>query len=66
MTQTPTAAIIGAGISGLTAGKNLAGITYDCFEASDRIGGNWAQESNGHRRTSRRLSCSRRPTSRAT
>jgi len=50
-TSTPTAAIIGAGISGLTAGKNLAdaGISYDCFEASDRIGGNWAfRNPNGH------------------
>lgn len=49
--QTPTAAIIGAGISGLTAGKNLAdaGISYDCFEMSDRIGGNWAfRNPNGH------------------
>jgi cation diffusion facilitator CzcD-associated flavoprotein CzcO len=36
--------IIGAGVSGLRAGKSLtdAGIDYTCFEASDRIGGNWA------------------------
>jgi cation diffusion facilitator CzcD-associated flavoprotein CzcO len=40
----PRTAIIGAGISGLTAGKMLAdyGIPYTCFEASDRVGGNWA------------------------
>ena len=40
----PRTCIIGAGISGLTAGKMLTdyGIAYDCFETSDRIGGNWA------------------------
>ena len=47
-----SAAVVGvAGISGLTAGKNLAdaGIEYDCFETSDRIGGNWAfGNPNGH------------------
>ncbi|WP_349270364.1 monooxygenase [Mycolicibacterium parafortuitum] len=51
MSTSPTAAIIGAGISGLTTGKNLAdaGIDYDCFESSDRIGGNWAfRNPNGH------------------
>jgi cation diffusion facilitator CzcD-associated flavoprotein CzcO len=39
----PTTCIIGAGISGLTAGKALAdrGLPYTCFEASDDIGGNW-------------------------
>lgn len=44
MPSTPSAAIIGAGISGLTTAKNLkdAGVEYDCFEASDRVGGNWA------------------------
>lgn len=47
----PTACIIGAGISGLTAGKMLSDydIPYECFEASDRIGGNWAfGNPNGH------------------
>jgi cation diffusion facilitator CzcD-associated flavoprotein CzcO len=36
--------VIGAGISGLTAGKAIAdvGVPYTCFETSDRIGGNWA------------------------
>jgi cation diffusion facilitator CzcD-associated flavoprotein CzcO len=49
--QRPTTAIIGAGISGLAAGKNLGdyGIPYTCFEASDRVGGNWAfGNPNGH------------------
>ncbi|OBF99524.1 flavin-containing monooxygenase [Mycolicibacter sinensis] len=47
----PRTAIIGAGISGLTAGKMLAdyAIDYTCFESSDRIGGNWAfGNPNGH------------------
>lgn len=46
-----TAAVIGAGISGLTSGKMLAdyGVDYTCFESSDRIGGNWAfGNPNGH------------------
>ena len=44
MTPTPTVAVIGAGISGLTTLKMLEdyGIEAVCFEASDRIGGNWA------------------------
>ena len=44
-------AIIGAGISGLTAGKMLSdyGVDYTCYESSDRIGGNWAfGNPNGH------------------
>ena len=43
MADQPTIAVIGAGISGLTAGKALGdrGISYSCFEASDDIGGNW-------------------------
>ncbi len=47
----PRTAVIGAGISGLTAGKMLSdyGIPYTTFEASDRIGGNWAfGNPNGH------------------
>ncbi|NMO03029.1 NAD(P)-binding domain-containing protein [Gordonia sp. TBRC 11910] len=47
----PSTAIIGAGISGLTAGKMLNdyGVPYVCFESSDRIGGNWAfGNPNGH------------------
>src|SRR5256714_1733940 len=39
----PTACVIGAGSSGIAAAKKLndAGIPFDCFEKSDRIGGNW-------------------------
>ena len=47
----PTTAIIGAGISGLTASKMLGDyrVPFTCFEASDRIGGNWAfGNPNGH------------------
>jgi cation diffusion facilitator CzcD-associated flavoprotein CzcO len=47
----PSTAVIGAGISGLTAGKMLGdyGVPYTCFETSDRIGGNWAfGNPNGH------------------
>lgn len=37
-------ALIGAGCSGFTTAKRLrdAGVAFDWFEASDRIGGNWA------------------------
>ena len=44
MNPSPTVAVIGAGISGLTSLKMLCdyGIDVVCFEASDRIGGNWA------------------------
>lgn len=51
MTVQPSTCVIGAGISGLTAGKMLAdyGIPYQCFDSSDRIGGNWAfGNPNGH------------------
>jgi len=43
MAEHPKTCVIGAGISGLTAGKSLGdrGIPYTCFEASDDIGGNW-------------------------
>ena len=47
----PRTAVIGAGISGLTAGKLLDdyGVPYTCFESSDRVGGNWAfGNPNGH------------------
>lgn len=39
----PTACIIGAGSSGIAAAKKLqdAGIPFDVFEKSDRVGGNW-------------------------
>jgi cation diffusion facilitator CzcD-associated flavoprotein CzcO len=39
----PKVCIIGAGCSGFTTAKRLkdAGVPYDCFEASDDVGGNW-------------------------
>jgi dimethylaniline monooxygenase (N-oxide forming) len=39
----PTAAIIGAGSSGIAAAKALheRGVPFTCFEASDRVGGTW-------------------------
>jgi dimethylaniline monooxygenase (N-oxide forming) len=39
----PRACIIGAGSSGIAAAKALheRGIPFDCFETSDRVGGNW-------------------------
>jgi cation diffusion facilitator CzcD-associated flavoprotein CzcO len=42
--KTPSVAIIGAGIAGLTSVKALQdyGIPCTVFEAGDRIGGNWA------------------------
>jgi cation diffusion facilitator CzcD-associated flavoprotein CzcO len=43
MPALPTAAIIGAGSSGIAAAKALKhrGIAFECYEASDRVGGNW-------------------------
>ncbi|MGE2712752.1 flavin-containing monooxygenase [Mycolicibacterium litorale] len=49
--ESPRTAIIGAGISGLTAAKMLKdyGVDHTTFESSDRIGGNWAfGNPNGH------------------
>ncbi|WP_043651142.1 flavin-containing monooxygenase [Nocardia thailandica] len=39
----PRVCVIGAGPSGITAAKRLAvhGIPFDCYEASDEVGGNW-------------------------
>ncbi len=39
----PKTCVIGAGSSGIAACKALheKGVPFDCFEASDRIGGNW-------------------------
>ena len=44
--QLPKVAVIGAGSSGITALKGLVDRGFDatCFEASDRIGGNWVYE----------------------
>jgi dimethylaniline monooxygenase (N-oxide forming) len=50
MTTLPSACVIGAGSSGIAAAKALheRGIPFDCFEKSDRIGGNWVfGNSNG-------------------
>jgi cation diffusion facilitator CzcD-associated flavoprotein CzcO len=43
MAKFPTAAVIGAGSSGIAAAKALheRGIEFDCYEKSDRVGGNW-------------------------
>ena len=46
----PRVAVIGAGCSGIAALKSLAEQDFDvtCYEASDRVGGNWVYEnSNG-------------------
>jgi dimethylaniline monooxygenase (N-oxide forming) len=42
----PRVCVIGAGSSGIAAAKALyeRGIPFDCFEKSDRIGGNWVFE----------------------
>ena len=39
----PSVCVIGAGSSGIAAAKALheRGFAFDCFEASDRVGGNW-------------------------
>jgi dimethylaniline monooxygenase (N-oxide forming) len=41
--DSPRACVIGAGSSGIAAAKALADrdISFDCFEASDKVGGNW-------------------------
>ncbi len=43
MTTLPSVCVIGAGSSGIAAAKALheRGIPFDCFEKSDRVGGNW-------------------------
>ena len=43
MTQLPSACVIGAGSSGIAAVKALhqRGFAVTCYEASDRVGGNW-------------------------
>lgn len=44
--EAPRVCVIGAGSSGITAVKALheRGIPFDCFEKSDRVGGNWVFE----------------------
>jgi cation diffusion facilitator CzcD-associated flavoprotein CzcO len=48
MTALPNACVIGAGSSGIAAAKALyeRGIPFDCFEKSDRVGGNWVFGNN--------------------
>ncbi|HEX5622622.1 MAG TPA: NAD(P)-binding domain-containing protein [Solirubrobacteraceae bacterium] len=43
MASLPSVCVIGAGSSGIAALKALhaGGFSLDCFEASDRVGGNW-------------------------
>jgi hypothetical protein len=43
MSNLPRACVIGAGSSGIAAAKALheRGIPFDCYEKSDRVGGNW-------------------------
>jgi dimethylaniline monooxygenase (N-oxide forming) len=43
MPELPSVCVIGAGSSGIAATKTLheRGILVDCFEKSDRVGGNW-------------------------
>jgi dimethylaniline monooxygenase (N-oxide forming) len=46
MRKLPCACVIGAGSSGIAAAKALheRGVPFDCFELSDRVGGNWVFE----------------------
>ena len=43
MPSLPTVCVIGAGSSGIAAAKALhqRGFDFDCYEKSDRVGGNW-------------------------
>jgi dimethylaniline monooxygenase (N-oxide forming) len=43
VTRLPKVCVIGAGSSGIAAAKALheRGFDFDCFEKSDRVGGNW-------------------------
>jgi dimethylaniline monooxygenase (N-oxide forming) len=43
MSSLPKVCIVGAGSSGIAGAKVLheSGIPFDCFEKSDRVGGNW-------------------------
>src|SRR3954451_959540 len=50
MTPVSSVCVIGAGSSGIAAVKALSqrGIAFDCFEKSDRVGGNWVfRNTNG-------------------
>jgi dimethylaniline monooxygenase (N-oxide forming) len=49
VSRQPRVCVIGAGASGITAGKSLAerGIAFDCLERADRVGGDWVQGGGG-------------------
>jgi cation diffusion facilitator CzcD-associated flavoprotein CzcO len=50
--------VIGAGACGISAAKALhqAGVSFDCYETSDRVGGNWVfKNNNGQSSTYRSL-----------
>jgi dimethylaniline monooxygenase (N-oxide forming) len=50
MPKLPRTAVIGAGSSGIAAAKTLheQGFEFECFEKSDRVGGNWVfKNTNG-------------------
>jgi dimethylaniline monooxygenase (N-oxide forming) len=51
MPPLPTICVIGAGASGIAAAKALheRGFAFDCFEASDRVGGMWVYGGAGGR-----------------
>lgn len=54
----PKVCVIGAGCSGITAAKALheRGFNFDCFEKSDRVGGNWVfKNKNGMSSAYKRL-----------
>jgi hypothetical protein len=58
MSSLPSACVIGAGSSGIAAVKALheRGFDVDCFEKSDRVGGNWVwRNKNGMSATYRSL-----------
>ena len=58
MSQRTRTCVIGAGPSGLAAVKALAdrGLPFDCFERTDRVGGNWVfNNANGQSRIYRSL-----------
>ena len=50
ISSTPRVCVVGAGSSGIATAKVLheRGIAFDCYELSDRVGGNWVwKNSNG-------------------
>jgi dimethylaniline monooxygenase (N-oxide forming) len=68
MTKLPTVCVIGAGSSGIAASKTLhqRGFGFDCFEKSDRVGGNWVfRNANGMSSSYSTLYINARPWSRA-